>query len=143
MSEDWFVRAIERVAEAGRSACREIDHAVRDLEAGRQARLSGRPVSEIVDELIARGGPAVRRRTAQAFQDYERAINALRAAVVRTLVDEHGHSFTEVARRLMVSRQAIARLYRQDCDDQEDRSRLIRVESPYPYRGGASGPPRK
>lgn len=115
MSDDWFVRAVERVAETGRLTCREIEHAVRELDAGRQARLSGRPVTEVADELIERGGPAIRNRTAQAFRDYERAIGALRAALVRTLVDEHGHTFTDVARRLTVSRQAIARLYRQGC----------------------------
>lgn len=113
MSEDWFVRAIERVAEAGRFACREIDEAVREFEYGRDARLSGRPVGEVVEELIGRGGPKIRSDTARAFRDYERAIAALRAGVVRALVDEHGHSFTDVARKLQVSRQAIARLYRQ------------------------------
>src|SRR5690349_21563168 len=97
MSEDWFARAIERVAEAGRQASREIEEAVRQLEAGRRARLSGRPLAEVVEELIERGGPQIRSQTAQAFRDYERAIAALRAGVVRALVDDHGHTFTEVA----------------------------------------------
>ena len=113
MSEDWFVRAIERVAEAGRLAVQEIEQSVRELEAGRHARLFGRPLAEVVEELIGRGGPQIRSRTAQAFRDYERAIAAMRAGVVRALVDEHGHTFTDVARKLGVSRQAVARLYHQ------------------------------
>lgn len=111
MSEDWFVTAIDRVAEAGRTACREIEQALADLDAGRRACLSGRPLIDVVDELINRGGPHTRRRTARAFRDYERAIAAMRAGLVRILVDEHGHTYTEIARRLRVSRQAIARLY--------------------------------
>lgn len=120
MSEEWFVRAIERVAASGRLARREIDQAVRELESVRHACLSGRPLSDIVEELIGRGGPQIRSRTAQAFRDYERAIAAMRAGVVRALVDEHGYTFTDVAGKLQVSRQAIARLYRQGDGVTED-----------------------
>jgi len=111
MAEDWFVEAVERVAEAGREACLAIDAAVGELRQGRAARDAGRSVVEIIDELASAGGRETRLSAADAFRKYERAVAALRAEVVRSLVDEGGLSLTDVARRMKISRQAATRLY--------------------------------
>lgn len=111
MTDDWFIGAVERVAEAGRRACLAIDAAVGALQVGCEARHAGRPMVEIVDGLIAAGGREVRVSAADAFRDYERAVAWMRADVVRALVDEDGLSLTEAARRLKISRQVAARLY--------------------------------
>jgi len=111
MTEDWFVEAVERVADAGRQACLAIDAAVGALQGGCEARNAGRSIVEIVDELIAAGGRETRLSAADAFCEYERAIASMRADVVRALVDEGGLSLTDVAKRLKISRQAAARLY--------------------------------
>jgi len=111
MTEDWFARAVERVADAGRQACLAIETAVGALQEGCEARNAGRSIVEIVDELIAAGGRETRLSAADAFRDYERAIASMRADVVRALVDEGGLSLTDVAKRLKISRQAAARLY--------------------------------
>ena len=119
MTDDWFVEAVERVAEAGRQACLAIDKAVGALRGGCEARNAGRPIVDIVDELIAAGGRETRLRAADAFREYERAIASMRAGVVRALVDEGGLSLTDVAKRLKISRQAAARLYEPGADGDE------------------------
>jgi hypothetical protein len=111
MPEDWFVGAVERVAEAGRQACLAIETAVGALREGCEARSAGRSIVDVVDQLIAAGGRETRRAAADAFRDYERAISSMRAGVVRALVDEGGLSLTDVAHRMEISRQAAARLH--------------------------------
>lgn len=85
---------------------------MRALEVGREARLAGRPISVIVDELIAGGGRDVRLSAAGAFRQFEREIQSMRVGVIRTMIDEEGLSLTDASARLGVSRQAGARLYR-------------------------------
>ena len=111
MPDDWFVVAVDRVAEAGHQACLAIETAVGVLGEGCEARNAGRSVVEVVDQLIAAGGRETRLAAAEAFREYERAIVSMRAGVVRALVDEGGLSLTDVAKRLKISRQAAARLY--------------------------------
>jgi hypothetical protein len=111
MTEDWFVGAVEQVADAGRQACLAIETAVGALRKGCEARSAGRPIVDVVDELIGAGGRETRLSAADAFREYERAIASMRGAVVRALVDEGGLSLTDVAKRLKISRQAAARLY--------------------------------
>lgn len=111
VTDDWFVAAVEQVVAAGRAACEALNAAVESLEEGRRARLAGRSMLEVVDDLIGGGGREIRFASAEAFRDFERAVAAMRAGVARSLVDDHGLSLTEVARRLNVSRQAASRLY--------------------------------
>jgi hypothetical protein len=111
MTEDWFAEAVERVADAGHQACLAIDTAVDALRGGLEARNAGRPIVDVVDELIWAGGRETRLNASEAFREYERAIGAMRAGVVRALVDEGGLSLTDVAKRMKISRQAAARLY--------------------------------
>jgi hypothetical protein len=114
MTDDWFVEAVEKVVAAGRAACEALNAAVERLDEGRRARLAGKSMLEIVDGLIGTGGREIRFASAEAFHEYERAVAAMRAGVVRSLVDKDGLSLTEIARRLNISRQAAARLYRSD-----------------------------
>lgn len=111
MTEDWFADAVVRVEEASRRACLAIETAVGALREGCEAHNAGRAIVDVVDELIAAGGREVRLSAADAFREYERSIAAMRAGVVRALVDEGGLSLTDVARRMKISRQAAARLY--------------------------------
>ena len=114
MAEDWFLAAIQRVSDAGRIACESVEGAVRALETGRQGRLASRSVSEIVGELIGRGGREVRLGAAEAFRQFEREIQSMRVKVIRAMIDGEGLSVTEASARLGISRQAGARLYRSD-----------------------------
>jgi hypothetical protein len=113
MAEDLFVSAARRVGAAGREACDAIEAAVDAFELLIQSRLAGASLVDIADDLIGRGARAMRLASIDAFREYERAVGAMRASLVRVLVDEYGLSLTDVAGRLMVSRQAVARLYRQ------------------------------
>ena len=117
VSDDWFVAAVERVAEAAGQACEAIQAAVRALESGREARLAGGSMVEVVELLIGGGGRAMRVSSAAAFRDDERAVAAMRSRVVRALVDEGGLTLTEVSRRMLISRQAASRLYGVGAED--------------------------
>ena len=114
MTDDWFVAAVEQVAAAGRAACEALNAAVEALEEGCRARLAGSSMLEVVDGLIGGGGREIRFASAEACRDFERAVAAIRVGVARSLVDDHGLSLTEVARRLNISRQAASRLYQAD-----------------------------
>lgn len=116
MAEDWFLVATQRVSDSGQAACESVEAAVNALDKGRQARLAGRPMSEIVDDLIGGGGRDIRLAAAEAFRRFERAIQSMRVEVIRALVDEEGLSMTDASARLGVSRQAGARLYRSERD---------------------------
>ena len=135
--DDWFVAAVEQVVAAGRAACEALNAAVEALEEGRRARLAGRSMLEVVDGLIGGGGREIRFASAEAFRDFERAVAAMRAGVARSLVDDHGLSLTEVARRLNISRQAASRLY-QAASEPSCRSDRENVTSAlFRYPGGA------
>jgi hypothetical protein len=120
MPEEWFVEAVDQVTEAGRQACEAVQVAIRALEVGREARLAGKPLSEIVHDLMAGGGRQKRLGSAEAFRQYEQAVASMRAGIVRALVDEDDLSLTEVSRRLGVSRQAVARLYQPGAEQSAD-----------------------
>jgi DNA-directed RNA polymerase specialized sigma24 family protein len=112
VSQDPFVAAAEEVVAAGRAACGAIESAIRALEVGVRARATGTPLVDVVDELIGAGGRDVRLSASDAYHEFERAIAAMRAQVVCTLVEHDGLSLTDVALRLQISRQAVARLHR-------------------------------
>jgi hypothetical protein len=119
MAEDWFLAAIQRVSDSGQSVCESVEAAVNALDTGRQARLAGRPMSEIVDDLIGHSGRDIRLRAAEAFLQFERAIQSMRVEVIRAMVDEEGLSMTDASARLGVSRQAGTRLYRSERDQSD------------------------
>ena len=111
MAEDWFVTAVDGVIHAAMDASEALDAAIRVLDGSRQARLAGTSTSQLVDELVNRGGKAARLATAEAFREYERAAALWRARLLRALVDDEGLTLTDVAARFGISRQAAARLY--------------------------------
>jgi hypothetical protein len=112
MDDDWFVAAVDRVAQSGRDSCVAIEAAVHRLENGRDARAAGQRLAEMVEELIMEGGRDIRLGAAESFREFERSVAAMRSEVVRALIDEDGLAQSEVARRFQISRQAVARLYR-------------------------------
>ena len=113
---DWFDAAIDDVGKAGRQVSDAVQRTVDLAESYRETRRRGVPLPEMVDEAIASGIRDVRLAATDAFHDFERAVACLRGGIVRTLVDEHGMTFTDVAARLLVSRQVVAKLYEQACD---------------------------
>ena len=113
VTEDWLVSAMERVADAGQEACDAIAETIAALEEGRRARMKGESIAGMVETLIGSGGREIRLRSTTAFHEWERTVASMRAGAVRALVDEDRLSLTEVAKKLLVSRQAAARLYKQ------------------------------
>lgn len=112
MGDDWFVSAVDRVARAGSDCCAAIEAAVHRLESGRDARAAGQPLADMVEEMITTGGREMRLSAAEAFREFERSVATMRSEVVRVLIDEDGLALSDIARRLQISRQAVARLYR-------------------------------
>jgi hypothetical protein len=110
MTEDWFVAAVEPVADTGREACLAIETAVGALRRGGEARNAGQAIVDVLDELIGAAGREIRLSAADAFREYERAIFSMRAGFVRELVDE-GLSLTNARKHVKISRQAAAGLY--------------------------------
>jgi uncharacterized alpha-E superfamily protein len=111
MAEDWLFELMGAVDRAGKHACTQIWRALEELEVSRDARGSGASLVDVVDQLMSRGGRELRLGAADAFNDYERAVATLRAAVVRSLVDDEGWTLSDAGTRLGISRQAAARLY--------------------------------
>lgn len=111
-STDWLLESIRRVERTGESARAAITRAVESIEGSRQQRIEGKPISSIVDDLMARGGRESRLKSAAAVDDFEHAIMEFRVGLIRALIDDEGLSFSEVGRRIGVSRQMVARLYR-------------------------------
>ena len=116
MAEDWFVASVQRVSESGRTACESVEAAVDPLRRAQEARLAGRRISEIVDDLISAGGRNIRLSAAEAFRQFEREIQSMRVGVIRAMIDEEGLSITDASARLGISRQAGTRLYRSEGD---------------------------
>jgi len=110
-SEDWLLASVAEIEMAGRDTVASVEAVIASLESVREARRSGRSSAEIAGGIIAAGGPAMRRRAGAAVAGYERAIMIFRSRVVRSLVDDEQLSFSEVARRMGVSRQKVTRLY--------------------------------
>jgi hypothetical protein len=119
VADDEFVSAARRAAAAGHEACDAIHAAVDLLDLLIQERQAGKSHRDIADDLIGHGARALRMASIDAFREFERAVASLRASLVRVLVDEYGLSFADVASRLTVSRQAVARLYKSGVDTPE------------------------
>jgi hypothetical protein len=113
-STPWLLEAIERIGQTGEEAQRAIGEGIASTDGARERLVAGVPVSEIVADLMAQGGREARLRSAAAIDAYEHAVMAYRAGLIRAMVDEEQMSFAQVAHRMGVSRQMIARLYRSD-----------------------------
>ena len=119
MAEDVFVSAARRAGVAGREACDAIEAVVDLLDVMIRARLAGASHLDIADDLIGHGARALRMASVDAFREFERSVAVMRSSLVRILVDEYGLSFSDVASRLSVSRQAVALLYKAGIDTSE------------------------
>ncbi len=107
-----LLEAIMRVEETGRAAQVAIGEGVASIDRAREKLLGGATVSQIVDDLVAQGGRETRLRSSAAINAFEHAIMVYRVGLIQAMVDDEKLSFSEVGRRLSVSRQMVARLYR-------------------------------
>jgi hypothetical protein len=113
-SHKRLLEAIEGVERAGEEAQKAIREGVASMGQARSQLVAGAPVSEIVDDLVARGGRDARLKSLAAIGAFEHAVMVYRAGLIRAMVDDEQLSLSEVGRRLFVSRQMVARLYRTD-----------------------------
>jgi hypothetical protein len=109
-----LLEAIKRIEQTGEEAQRAIGEGLASMDGARERPAAGVPVSTIVADLIAQGGRDARLRSSAAIDAFEHAVMMYRVGLIRAMVDEEELSFAEVARRMGVSRQMIARLYRYD-----------------------------
>jgi hypothetical protein len=93
---------------------RAIGEGIASIDGARERLVAGMSVSELVEDLIAKGGRETRLKSSAAVEAFEHAVMVYRVGLIRAMVDEEKLSFTEVGRRFGVSRQMIARLYRHD-----------------------------
>lgn len=114
MPPDWLLDSIDVVERAGALARLEISASIDSLGRAKGQRAAGVPVATIVSDLEAAGARQIRLRTAGAMATFEHAMMMFRVGLVRHLVDGEGLTFTEVGKRIGVSRQMTARLYRTD-----------------------------
>jgi hypothetical protein len=110
-STHGLLEAIERVERTGKEAQRAIGEGVASVDTAREQLEAGAHVSQVVDDLIARGGREARLRSSAAIDAFEHAVMVYRVGLIRAMVDDEELTFTEVGRHLAVSRQMIARLY--------------------------------
>jgi hypothetical protein len=113
-SSERLLAAIDRIEQTGEEARRAIRDGVASVDSARQQLAAGVPVSEIVDDLVARGGRDARLRSSAAIDAFQHAVMVYRIGLIRAMVDDEKLNFTDVGRRLGVSRQMISRLYRSD-----------------------------
>ena len=113
-STAWLLEAIKRIEQTGEDAQRAIGEGLASIDGARQRLVADIPVSEIVADLMAQGGREARLRSSAAIEAFEHAVMMYRVGLIRAMVDEEKLSFAEVARRMGVSRQMIARLYSYD-----------------------------
>ena len=109
-----LLEAIKRIEQAGEDAQKAIGEGLASIDGARERLVAGVPVSEIVADLIAQGGRETRLRSSAAIEAFEHAVMVYRVGLIRAMVDEEKLTFAEIARRMGVSRQMIARLYRYD-----------------------------
>ena len=112
VSDDWLLRAIERVEEAGQLAAAALTRSLENVSEVRRQREDGVPVDSIIARVLVTGGPEARRATEDAFHRYQHAVMVLRALMIRKLVDHSGSSLSDVARKMNISRQKVTQLYR-------------------------------
>lgn len=113
MSDDLYVDSIDRVEEAANELLESIVRMFEHLGRARRERLAGVDLVSIIRELVAHGGRQSRLAPTMAFRKLEQAVTAYRATAIRELVDEQHMTFSQIGELTGVSRQMVARLYRQ------------------------------
>jgi DNA-directed RNA polymerase specialized sigma24 family protein len=112
MSDDWYLESIDQVQRSADDLHASLDLIMDALADARTAREAGDGLVDIIGGLVARGGREARLAPTQAFHAFEQAITAYRARAIRALVDDEHMTYTEIAELTGVSRQMVARLYR-------------------------------
>jgi hypothetical protein len=108
---DWLLDRIDAVERAAAAARLALGAATDVLAPARARRLAGEPLVPIAQSLLTTGaGP--RRNAEHTLREYERAVAALRSAVVCALIRDEGLTLTQLAKAMGISRQAVARMYR-------------------------------
>jgi hypothetical protein len=108
---EWMIGAVDRVEVAARTLHEAVDALVAEIaEAGKGSRAL-RPVDEISLSLASRDFRGTRLQAMVALDEFTCAVMLFRAGMVRALVHDANLSFTQVADRMKVSRQMVARLY--------------------------------
>lgn len=110
MPEDWILSRIAAVEQAAALVSRGLAEVPRRLDEVRRARMAGVPLPTIARSLAEAG--TEHREIAANFLAYQRSVAALRAAVVRALVDDEAIPLSELAAVMGISRQAVGRIYR-------------------------------
>ena len=104
--------------DALKKAEQEVRGALKDatstMETVRVDRIQGVPLPQLAERALSLEGRDIRRRAAAAIAEYEHAMMRFRATIIRELVNEHELNFAEIARRMKISRQMVARLYRSE-----------------------------
>jgi CRP-like cAMP-binding protein len=113
MSDDLYVDSIDKVEEAANELLESIVGMSEQLGRARRERLAGVDLVSIIRELVAHGGRQSRLAPTVAFRKLEQAVTAYRATAIRELVDEQHMTFSQIGELTGVSRQMVARLYRQ------------------------------
>ena len=113
MSDDLYVDSIDRVEGAANELLESLVRMLEHLGRARRQRLAGVDLVSIVRDLVAHGGRQSRLAPTMAFRKLEQAVTAYRATAIRELVDEQHLTFSQVGELTGVSRQMVARLYRQ------------------------------
>jgi DNA-directed RNA polymerase specialized sigma24 family protein len=112
MSEDWYLDSIDQVERAADDLHASLDVVMDALADARTARVAGDDLGDIIRGLIERGGREARLAPTHAFHAFEQALTSYRARAIRSLVDDEHMTYTEIAELIGVSRQMVARLYR-------------------------------
>ena len=110
MAEDWLLSRIAAVERTALAASRELADVPQALMQARQDRAACVPLPDLA-RALAEPGAVRRRQVAASYEKYEQAVAALRADVVRALVDEAGAPLSVLARQMGISRQSVSRLY--------------------------------
>jgi hypothetical protein len=113
MADDWYVEAIDRIERSAANLYEATEATVESLRQARADRLAGVDLVKVVDGLVERGGRQARLAPQVAFEAFERALGEYRSEAIRALVDEQHMTFSEVGDLTGVSRQIVAKLYRQ------------------------------
>jgi CRP-like cAMP-binding protein len=113
MSDDLYVDSIDNVEEAVNELLESIVGMFEQLGRARRERLAGIDLVSIIRELVAHGGRQSRLAPTIAFRKLEQALTDYRATAIRELVDEQHMTFSQIGELTGVSRQMVARLYRQ------------------------------
>jgi CRP-like cAMP-binding protein len=113
MSDDLYVDSIDKVEEAANELLASIVGMFEQLGQARRERLAGVDLVSIIRELVAHGGRQSRLAPTIAFRKLEQAVTDYRATAIRELVDEQHMTFSQIGELTGVSRQMVARLYRQ------------------------------